>query len=179
MKIATYNMRNFYDGGTFVDEEAEEPVSQEMFLERVTYFTELFRPLDIDIICLQEVGGEKGVFMIGEVLGYDCYFAKPNKRGIRMAVMYKKALAPSITCSSVSFGELSIPSIQEQGDTHVLKPILQRRDVLVVDVDSFHDKKLRIVTFHLKSNLPMYLETDNKETDQKAYTEAKFRCVLY
>ena len=46
-------------------------------------------------------------------------------------------------------------------------------------MDSYNGKKLRIVTFHLKSNLPMYLDDDNKETDAKAYTEAKFRCIFY
>jgi exonuclease III len=85
MKIATFNMRNFYDAGTFVDSESEEAVTEDFFNERVTYFTEFFRPLDLDVICLQEVGGEHGVTRIGDGLGYNYFFARPNKRGIRKA----------------------------------------------------------------------------------------------
>jgi endonuclease/exonuclease/phosphatase family metal-dependent hydrolase len=178
MKIATYNVKNLYDAGTFIDEEEEAPVQEAFFLQRVNYFTEVFRPLDLDIICLQEVGGERGVQMIGDALGYNYFFAKPNKRGIRMAVLYKTSLT-GVTCSSVSFGDLSIPSIKEKGDTANLPLISQRRDVLVLDMDTFHGKKLRVVTFHLKSNLPMYLEGEDMEHDPQANREAKFRCILY
>lgn len=179
MKIATYNVRNLYDAGTFIDEKAIEPVKEDFFNKRISFFTETLRPLNLDIVCLQEIGGEKGIALIGEALGYMCFFAKPNSRGIRMAVLYKKELASAITCKSVSFGELPIPSIQEIGDTQMFKPISQRRDVLVVDMEDFHGKKLRIVTFHLKSNLPMYLGEYTEDVDAKTYTEAKFRCVFY
>ncbi len=124
MKIATYNVRNFYDPGTFVDYlDKNQPVSESFFNERVNYFTEKFRGLDLDIICLQEVGGEKGISKIGDTLGYDYFFAKPNKRGIRVAVLYKKELSPRIHCESVSFGDLVIPSILERGDTKNLSPL--------------------------------------------------------
>lgn len=179
MKIATYNVRNLYDAETFIDEKATEPVKEEFFNKRISFFTEILRPLDLDIVCLQEIGGEKGVSLIGDALGYNYFFAKPNSRGIRMAVLYKKEMASHVACQSVSFGELPIPSIQEIGDTQMFKPISQRRDVLVVDLEDFHGKKLRIVTFHLKSNLPMYLGEYTEDVDAKTYTEAKFRCVFY
>ena len=38
---------------------------------------------------------------------------------------------------------------------------------------------LRIVTFHLKSLLPEYLDGDDMENDRKVHVEAKFRCILY
>lgn len=179
MKIATWNLRNFYDAGTFVDKEAEEAISEELFTKRVAYFTKIFREQDIDIICLQEVGGEKGITMISEDLGYDCFIAKPDKRGIRMAVMYKKSLPYKLTCESVSLGDLFMPSIHEKGDTGSLSPIKQRREILVVSVDSYHGKKLRLVTFHLKSFLPLFLEGENYESDRETYVDAKFRCIFY
>jgi endonuclease/exonuclease/phosphatase family metal-dependent hydrolase len=61
MKIATYNVRNLYDPGTFIDEKEENPVEETFFNQRVEHFTRIFRELDLDIICLQEVGGEKGI----------------------------------------------------------------------------------------------------------------------
>ncbi len=179
MKIATYNLRNFYDAGTRIDDEAEDVVHEEFFNKRITYFKEIFKKEDLDIICLQEVGGEKGVSIISEELGYNCFFAKPNSRGIRMAVMYKKSLTQNITCKSVSLGDLFIPSIQEIGDTNNLLPIKQRRDILVIDIDSYRGKKLRIVTFHLKSFLPMFLEGQDYNSSQQIYTDAKFRCIFY
>lgn len=179
MKIATHNVRNLYDPGTVISEESNEVVDEAFFNKRITYLTEKYQKLDVDVICLQEIGGELGVIRIGEALGYDYFFAKPNKRGIRMAVLYKKELSGTITCNSVSFGDIVIPSIQTQGDTASLLPIQQRRDVLVVDIDSFLGKKLRIVTFHLKSMLPMYLEGDDVESDTRAYVDARFRSVFY
>ena len=179
MKIATYNVRNLYDPGTFVSLDDTKGISEEFFNKRIEHFTELFRPLELDIICLQEIGGEKGVALIGEALGYNYFFAKPNKRGIRMAVLYKKELEGTLLCESVSFGELKIPNIKERGDTDNLAPLAQRRDVLVVDMESFHGKKLRIVVFHLKSLLPEYLEGDDMEHDQNAFTDARLRSIFY
>lgn len=179
MKIATYNVRNLYDPGTSIDEVTLEVVQEGFFNERVNYLIEKFRKLDLDIICLQEIGGEKGVTMIGQELNYNYFFAKPNSRGIRMAVLYKKELTDKIKCESVSFGELKIPSIQEHGDTKDLKPIAQRRDVLVCDVDDYNGKKLRIVTFHLKSLLPTYLDGENWESDTRLHSDARLRSVFY
>lgn len=178
MRIATYNMRNFFDPGTCVDEHGSLPVNERFFNERVVYFTEKFCKLNLDIICLQEVGGEKGISLIGDALGYDYFFAQPNKRGIRMAVLYKKYLAKDITCESVSLGNLYIPSIQERNDTEMLKPIVQRRDLLEIHVKT-KSKTLSICTFHLKSNLPQYLDGDDVEHDAEAYVDAKFRCIFY
>lgn len=179
MKIATYNVRNLYDPGTSIDEETLEVVQEGFFKDRVNYLIEKFRKLDLDIICLQEIGGEKGVSIIGDTLGYDYFFAKPNSRGIRMAVLYKKELAEHIKCESVSFGELSIPSIQEHGDTKDLKPLAQRRDVLVCDLENYNGNKLRVVTFHLKSLLPTYLEGEDRENDTSLHSDARLRSVLY
>lgn len=178
MKIATYNVRNLFDPGTFLDERAEDAVDEGFFNQRIDYLTEYFKKLDLDIICLQEIGGEKGLQMIIERLPYNVFFAKPNKRGIRMAVLYKKSLSDVITCESVSLGELSIPSIVSSGDTEGLARVSNRRDVLVVDV-AYLGKRLRIVTFHLKSLLPEYFEGDDIENDRTAHVEAKFRCILY
>lgn len=178
MKIGTYNLRNLFDPGASVDDSGGEPVSERFFNERVVYFTEKFRALSLDIICLQEVGGEKAVSIIGDTLGYHYFFARPNKRGIRMAVLYKKELANNITCESVTFGSLQIPAIQERGDTDVLSPIEQRRDILEITLTTPR-KTISINTFHLKSNLPQYLPGDDVEHDSNAYVDGKFRCLLY
>jgi endonuclease/exonuclease/phosphatase family metal-dependent hydrolase len=178
MKIATYNVRNLFDPGTFLDERAEDAVDEGFFNQRIDYLTEYFKELDLDIICLQEIGGEKGLKMITERLPYGVFFAKPNKRGIRMAVLYKKELSDLITCESISLGELGIPSIVTRGDTEGLAKVSNRRDVLVIDV-AHQGKRLRIVTFHLKSLLPEYFEGDDVENDRTAHVEAKFRCILY
>ncbi len=179
MKIATWNLRNFYDAGTFVDKEAEEAISEEIFDKRVAYFTKVFKEQDIDIICLQEVGGEVGIRKISEDLGYNSFIAKPDKRGIRMAVMYKKSLSQKVICESVSLGDLYMPSIHEKGDSSSLAPIKQRREILVVNIDSYHGKKLRLVTFHLKSFLPLFLEGESYESGREIYVDAKFRCIFY
>ncbi len=178
MKIATYNVRNLFDPGTFLDERAVDAVQESFFNERIAYLTKYFKELDIDIICLQEIGGELGVSRVSEELGYDYFFAKPNSRGIRMAVMYKKEHASKITCESISFGELSIPSIEKHGDTSALKPIKQRRDILEIILE-LDGKKISINTFHLKSNLPQYLDGDDVENDTNAFIDAKFRCVFF
>lgn len=170
-------MRNLYDPGTFLDENMTESVSEGFFNKRMEYFIAQFRELDLDIICLQEVGGEKGITTIGQALGYNYFFAKPNRRGIRMAVLYKKHLEGNIHCESVSLGELQVPSLKTRGDTESLPLITQRRDVLVVDIN-FSGKKLRLVTFHLKSLLPEYLEGDDIEKDVDAHADAKFRCIF-
>ena len=78
MKIATYNVRNLFDPGTFLDERAEDAVDEGFFNQRIDYLTKYFTELDLDIICLQEIGGEKGLHMITERLPYDVFFAKPN-----------------------------------------------------------------------------------------------------
>lgn len=178
MKIGTYNLHNLYDIGASVNESGTEIISEAFFTKRIAYFIEKFHLLNLDIICLQEVGGEHGVSLIGDALGYDYFFAKPNKRGIRMAVLYKKELASRITCESVGLGELYFPSILERGDTSMLKPISQRRDILEM-ILKVEEKTVSISTFHLKSNLPQYLEGDDIEHDSQAYVDAKWRCVLY
>jgi exonuclease III len=178
MKIATYNLHNLFDPGTSVDIDGLETISQTFFDKRITYFIEKFRALNLDIICLQEVGGELGVSKIGDALSYDYFFAKPNKRGIRMAVLYKKELHDAVTCESVNFGELTIPSIQERGDTISLKPITQSRDILEITLTT-KEKTISMNTFHLKSNLPQYLEGDDVEHDSEAYVDGKFRCLFY
>ena len=178
MKIATFNVRNLFDPGTFLDERAENAVDEGFFNKRIEYLTEYFKNLDLDIICLQEVGGEKGIAQIAENLGHDFFSAKPNKRGIRMSVLYRKSFADVISCESVSLGELTIPSIKERGDTSLLLPISQRRDILVIDL-AYEGKRLRVVSFHLKSNLPEYFEDDDRENDRAAHVDAKWRCVFY
>ena len=178
MKIATYNVRNLYDPGTKIDDRSEEVVQEQFFLTRIAYLKEFFTQLDLDIICLQEIGGELGIKMVSEALGYRYFCAKPNKRGIRMAVMYKEALEGAITCESVSFGELAVPALEEKGDTSDLKPIKQRRDILEMTLNH-NGKTISINTFHLKSNLPQYLEGDDMEQDTDAYVDAKFRCLFY
>ena len=178
MKIATYNVRNLYDAGTFIDDKATEPVTESFFNERVSYFTSVFRTLDLDIICLQEVGGEKAITTIGDTLGYGYFFAKPNRRGIRMAVLYKKELQSILHCESVSLGNLYIPSIQVHGDTATLPPLSLSRDILEITI-LINEKIVSINTFHLKSNLPQYLEGDDTENDANAFTDAKFRCIFY
>jgi predicted extracellular nuclease len=94
-----------------------------------------------------------------------------------MAVLYKKDI-DGVKCESVSLGDLHIPSIHENGDTDALAPISQRRDILSFDFD-YQGKKLRAVTFHLKSLHPEYLEGEDKENDRKAHADAKFRCIFY
>lgn len=178
MKIATYNVRNLYDPGTKISPEMEETVTEDFFSKRVSFFIEKFKELDLDIICLQEIGGERGVMEIGKGIGYGYFLAQPNKRGIRMAVLYKKHLEDAISCQSVSFGELHIPSIHSNGDTASLLPIAQRRDVLVCDM-TYNNKPLRIVTFHLKSMLPMFLEGESFESDSATYTNARFRSIFF
>jgi exonuclease III len=178
MKIATYNVRNLYDTGTLIDPDATETVNETFFNQRVNYFIEKFKKLDLDIICLQEIGGEKGVSLISEAIDYDYFLAKPNSRGIRMAVLYKKELSEKMKCESVSFGEISIPNIEVKGDTKNIKPITQRRDVLVCDL-VYKEKPLRIVTFHLKSLLPMFLEGESFDCDTSVYTNARFRSIFF
>lgn len=178
MKIATYNVRNLFDPGTRIDESTEEVVEEGFFFKRLEYITSLFEKLDLDIICLQEIGGELGVKTLGERLGYGYFFAKPNKRGIRMAVLYKAALADMISCESVSFGDLAIPSIQSAGDTRELLPITQSREILELTLKT-NGRVVSINTFHLKSNLPQYLEDDDIEQDKNAYIDAKFRCLFF
>ena len=178
MKIATYNVRNLYDPGTFIDETKQDAVNEDFFNKRIDYFTNIFKEKDLDIICLQEIGGEKGIRIIAENLDYEYFSAKPNKRGIRMAMLYKKSLKDNIVCESVSLGDLVIPGMQEKGDTDGLKPISQRRDVLVIDT-TYCGKKLRVITFHLKSLLPTYLLGDDVENDKRAHTDAKFRSIFY
>jgi exonuclease III len=178
MKIATYNVRNLFDPGTKIDDNTEEVVQEGFFAKRLEYIGNLFSSLDLDIICLQEIGGELGVKTLGEKLGYRYFFAKPNKRGIRMAVLYKAALADMISCESVSFGELSIPAIETRGDTSGLAPILQRREILEITL-RVGGKIISINTFHLKSNLPQYFEDDDMEQDVNAYIDAKFRGLFF
>jgi exonuclease III len=179
MKIATYNVRNLYSPGTFIDSTRTDAVTEAFFNKRVSYFVEQLRPLNLDIICLQEIGGEEGVKAICDALGYLYALAKPNSRGIRVGVLYKKELAEKITAKSTPFGDLIVPSIQVRGDMVNVSAISGRRDVLVVDIEGIFSQPLRVVTFHLKSLLPEYLEDDNKETDAIAFTDAKFRAVLY
>lgn len=178
MKIATYNVRNLFDPGTHIDERSEEVVQESFFNTRVDYLIRYLGGLDLDIICFQEIGGELGVQLISKALSYDYFLAKPNKRGIRMGVMYKKSLKEIISCESVSFGELPIPSLEVRGDTALLKPIMQSRDILEITLQ-VNGKTVSINTFHLKSNLPQYLEGDNFEQDASAYVDAKFRCIFY
>ena len=61
MKIATYNVRNLFDPGTFLDERAPNAVDEVFFNKRITYLTSYFKDLDLDVICLQEIGGETWV----------------------------------------------------------------------------------------------------------------------
>jgi hypothetical protein len=50
--------------------------------------------------------------------------------------------------------------------------------VLVLDTP-FGDKPLRIVSFHLKSLIPTYLDGDDEEHDMEAHSDAKFRSIFY
>lgn len=177
MKIATYNIRNLYDAGTFIDERAENAVKEDHFNKRVEHFSETLKNKDLDIICLQEIGGDEGIKKIAENIGYNYFSAKPNKRGIRVAALFKKELG-NVAAASLSLGDLHVPSILTAGDTSTIPPISQRRDVLTLDVDNYEGKALRVVSFHLKSLIPTYLEGQD-EADMNAHTDAKFRSIFY
>jgi exonuclease III len=177
MKIATYNVRNLYDPGTFVDQQSGEVVTEQFFTTRIEYFINQLRSLNVDVICLQEIGGELGIQKIAAALGYEHFSSRPNKRGIRVAVMYKKDALTDIVCESVSLGELHVPSLKQKGDTASLPPISQSRDFLHL-AGLYNGTPVSIVTFHLKSNLPEYLEGDDMEHDTEAFIDAKFRCIF-
>lgn len=177
MKIATYNIRNLYDAGTFIDERAENAVKEELFNKRVEHFSSLLKERNMDIVCLQEIGGILGIEKIAENIGYNYFSAKPNSRGIRVAALYKKELEGKVKAESISLGDLHIPSIHVQGDTSALAPVSQRRDVLVLDVEC-GSTPLRIVSFHLKSLIPTYLEGED-ESNMEHHTDAKFRSIFY
>lgn len=179
MKIATYNIRNLYDSGTFIDEKAENAVTEEFFNKRVDHFSSIFKEKDLDIVCLQEVGGDLGIKKIAENSNYDYFCARPNKRGIRVAVLYKKDFAQYIRTESLSLGELHFPSILKKDDTEMFPPLTQRRDVLALDLELPGKKPIKIVVFHLKSLIPEFLEGEDTENDVKAYADAKFRSILY
>jgi exonuclease III len=104
MKIATYNIRNLYDAGTFIDERAENAVQESLFNKHIEHFSSIFKSKDLDIICLQEIGGEEGIKKIAENIGYGYFSAKPNKRGIRTSVLYKKEYEGKIKARKCFFG---------------------------------------------------------------------------
>lgn len=170
MKIATWNVKNFFDAGTYSDISGRLVVGERFVSERVRYFTEEIQKVDPDIIFLQEVQAEKALSELADTISMLYFQAKKDHRGIANAVLYKKSLE-GVKAASLSLPPVSMPTLTGMSS----EVLTLRREVVELSV-SYLGKEITLLGVHLKSALPLFVEEQRKEGE---YENASARSALY
>ncbi len=174
MKIATWNIKNFFDAGEYAESSGERLVVQEpLILERVAYFVEEIQKANPDILFLQEVQAKEALRVLAERLSMNYFKARVDHRGIATAVLYKKNME-NVKVESVLLPETELPELAsgEKRGTVSLRRELTSLSFL------YEGKAVVCYGVHLKSALPLYLENENKG-DKEVHTRALGRAVLH
>ncbi len=172
MKVATWNVKNLFDPGVYEDISGRLVISEKLTEDRISYFVNKVKEMELDSIFMQEVQGEKTLAKIGEALGLLSFCAAPDHRGIRNAVLYKESL-------KAEAASLVLPSVQLPKLSHEEKegtPLALRRPLAALSL-MCQGKKLSLCGLHLKSGLPLFLP-DEKKDDVSAQSQAKGRALL-
>jgi exonuclease III len=174
MKIVTWNIKNFFDAGEYVERSGERLVVQEkLTLERIEYFTKEIQKADPDILFLQEVQAEEALRVLAERLSMNCFKARADHRGIATAVLHKKNIE-NVKVESILLPEAELPELilgEKRGTVSL------RRELVSLSF-SYEGKIIVCYGVHLKSALPLYLENESKE-DEATHTRALGRAVLH
>ncbi len=174
MKIATWNVKNFYDVGEYPEYNGRTLFISEAYTsERILYFSDEIRRSDPDILFLQEVLAEGALMTLAEELGYHAFKANKDHRGIANTVLYKKNLE-GILCESVSTVPMPLPSLSEKESDQTA--IYVRREFAKV-LFSYKGKTVTLFGVHLKSGLPLFLEGEDR-IDESLYSDALARSVM-
>ncbi len=174
MKIATWNVKNFFDAGVYDDYNGKIFVSEVFTQERIGYFAEVIAKVDPDILFLQEVQAEKALTELAKRLDYHFFQAKKDHRGIANTVLYKKS-TENITVRTVSLPPVTLPALVEGGVT--TSPLVLRRELVGVTFP-YQGKKVSCFGVHLKSALPLFLEGERHDNPQHL-KDALARAVMH
>ena len=174
MKIATWNIKNFFDAGEYAPRSEERLVVQEpLVLERIAYFVKEIQKADPDILFLQEVQAKEALRVLAERLSMYSFKARVDHRGIATAVLYKKNLE-NVKVESALLTEAELPELtlgEKRGAVSL------RRELASLSF-LYEGKMVVCYGVHLKSALPLYLENENR-ADEKAHTRALGRAILH
>ncbi len=172
MKVATWNVKNLFDPGTYEDSSGRLVISEKYTEERIQYFVTSIKAIDPDIIFMQEVQGEKTIAKMGESLGLLTFCARPDHRGIRNAVLYKESLKAEAV--SLTLPSAPLPKLLQEKKEGVMLSL--RRPLAALSL-MYQGKKLSLYGLHLKSGLPLFLP-DEKKDDLNVQSQAKGRALL-
>jgi endonuclease/exonuclease/phosphatase family metal-dependent hydrolase len=152
MKIGTFNLRDLFDEGThsFYFSAGQFTYAADFVQKRIDSFSRTIRELDSDILFLQEVASEKVLARIIEQtkLGYSHFIAKPDRRGIANAVLFR---VPNCSCVSVPpAGPLPvfIEGDEDSYGTHIASD--SRREFIRLET-TYRGLPLTAIGVHLKS----------------------------
>lgn len=174
MKIATWNVKNFFDAGEYVEPSGERLVVQDHLVrERVAYFAKEIQRADTDVLFLQEVQAKVALRVLAECLSMNYFKARDDHRGIASAVLYKKNLE-NVKVESVLLPEAELPELTLGEKRGVVS---LRRELASLSF-SYEGKTIVCYGVHLKSALPFYLENEDR-ADERAHTRALGRAVLH
>ncbi len=173
MKIATWNVKNFFDAGIYEDSSGRLVIQETVIAERITYFETAIKKANPDVIFLQEVQAEKALHSLAEKLSMKVFQAKKDHRGIANTVLYKESLE-EVNAESVLLPSVRLPVLTQEvkGEEVTLRRELTKLTFL------FRNKNVVLYGVHLKSALPLYLEGDDK-TNSESYALALSRAVLH
>ncbi len=173
MKIATWNIKNFFDAGEYREPSGASLVVQEALVqERVSCFVREIQKVYPDIIFLQEVQAKEALSKLAERLSMNYFKATADHRGIASAVLYKKNIE-NVEVRSVSLPQAELPELIAGEKRNV---VWLRRELATLSF-TYQGKRVICYGVHLKSALPLYLENENKEGDG-TMTRALGRAVL-
>jgi len=149
LTVATWNVENlFLPGG-----EAG-PSSDEVYQLKLAYLGATITGVGPDAICLQELGGDEPLADLVAAIGGSMphtAIGQPDDRGIRVGVLSRHPIVESYDW--VAFPDGALVDVPDP-DGNLLTAMGRGAVETVLDVGD--DRRLRVVTAHLKSKLPSY-----------------------
>jgi endonuclease/exonuclease/phosphatase family metal-dependent hydrolase len=144
--IGTWNVENLFLPGT-----PDGPSTEDVYRRKLTYLASVIAGVGVDIVCLQEVGGEQPLTDLVSALGGSLphtAIGQPDERGIRVAVISRFEVAKRYDW--VDFPDGALASVPDP-DGNILTAMGRGALETVLTLES--DRSLRVVTAHLKSKI--------------------------
>jgi len=148
--VMTWNVENLFPIGS-----PSGPTKKSVFRRKIEYLAATVREIAPDVLALQEVGDPSSLAALQEALGgrypHSAISAHPDPRGIRVAILAQRHLTHVRQFDA--FGGEALTNIPTPDGHSVTAP---SRGSLHVIARFTGDRRIRVVTAHLKSKLLSY-----------------------
>jgi endonuclease/exonuclease/phosphatase family metal-dependent hydrolase len=144
--VATWNVENLFLPGT-----PDGPSSDDVYRRKLSHLASVISGADADVVCLQEVGGDQPLADLVSALEgrlANTAIGQPDDRGIRVAVISRFLVSEQYDW--VDFPDRAMSSVPDPNGNLLTA---MGRGALETVLTVQPNRKLRVVTTHLKSKL--------------------------